>query len=122
LIQLNVMQLWALAAGGPIAMVLTVLIGILVNNALAVAKIGRIEGVLKAEMQRVEGSLTSELKRIEGVLTGRIEVKATAEYYSDPEKYSHAGVNAVMNLFKRYYNGELTENGLAGQLKRVWDK
>ena len=90
MIQLNVMQLWALAAGGPIAMVLTVLIGILVNNALAVAKIGRIEGVLKAEMQRVEGSLTSELKRIEDVLTGRIDglavrVKALEDAIHSPQ-------------------------------------
>jgi hypothetical protein len=32
--QLTLMQLWTLLAGGPIAMVLTVLMGILVNSAI----------------------------------------------------------------------------------------
>ncbi len=38
-LQLTLMQLWALLAGGPIAMVLTVLVGILVNNAITTAHI-----------------------------------------------------------------------------------
>jgi hypothetical protein len=55
-VQLTVVQLWALVAGGPIAMILTVLVGILVNNAVTGAKIDKIEGIVRAELQRVEGS------------------------------------------------------------------
>jgi hypothetical protein len=35
--------LWALLAGGPIAMVLTVIVGILVNNSVTKAHIDRVE-------------------------------------------------------------------------------
>jgi hypothetical protein len=78
--QLTLMQLWTLLAGGPIAMVLTVLVGILVNNAITKAhinrleiKIDKVEGVVTSEMKRVEGVLTSELKRVEGVLGAKID-------------------------------------------------
>lgn len=92
-----------MGTGGPTAMVLTELVGILVNNALAIAKIGKIEGVFKAEMtglcgemgglkadiQRVESTLTSELKRVEGVLGAKIDgltvrVKALADAHHAP--------------------------------------
>ncbi len=91
---LTIMQLWALWAGGPIAMILTVLVGILVNNAVTKANfaalrseigglksdIGRAEGSLRSNLQRVEGSLKSELagvrsvvQRVEGVLAAKID-------------------------------------------------
>jgi len=80
LIQLNVTQLWALVAGGPIAMVLTVLVGILINNAVGKSnmaglksEIQRVEGILTSELKRAEGELKSELKRIEGVLGAKID-------------------------------------------------
>jgi hypothetical protein len=91
LIQLNVTQLWALVAGGPIAMVLTVLVGILINNAVGksnmaglkseiqrvegilTSELKRAEGELKSEVKRIEGELKSELKRIEGVLGAKID-------------------------------------------------
>ena len=77
---LTLTQLWTLLAGGPIAMILTVLVGILVNNAITKAhinrleiKIDKVEGVLTSEMERVEGLLTSEMKRVEGVLTSEMK-------------------------------------------------
>jgi hypothetical protein len=51
------MQLWTLLAGGPIAMVLTVLVGILVNNAITKANIA----VLRSDIQRIEGVLGAKL-------------------------------------------------------------
>lgn len=68
-VQLTVVQLWALVAGGPIAMILTVLVGILVNNAVTGAKIDKIEGIVRAELQRVEGVLTAKLD----TLTARVK-------------------------------------------------
>jgi len=86
---LTLTQLWTLLAGGPIAMILTVLVGILVNNAITKAhinrleiKIDKVEGVLTSEMERVEGLLTSEMKRVEGLLTSemkRVEGVLTSE-------------------------------------------
>lgn len=91
MIQLNLTQLWALVAGGPIAMVLTVLVGILINNAVGksnmaglkseiqrvegilTSELKRAEGELKSEVKRIEGELKSELKRIEGVLGAKID-------------------------------------------------
>ena len=55
--QLTLMQLWTLLAGGPIAMVLTVLVGILVNNAITKANIA----VLRSDIQRIEGVLGAKL-------------------------------------------------------------
>ncbi len=40
---LTFVQLWALLASGPIAMILTVMVGILVNNALLKPEIRRVE-------------------------------------------------------------------------------
>ncbi len=66
--RLTLMQLWTLLAGGPIAMVLTVLVGILVNNAITKANIAalrsgllRIEGVLGAKID----ALTVRVKALE---------------------------------------------------------
>lgn len=79
-VQLTVVQLWALVAGGPIAMVLTVLVGILVNNAVTKANIegvrsdlGRVESTLRSELQRVENTLRSELQRVEGILRSELQ-------------------------------------------------
>ena len=86
-VQLTVVQLWALVAGGPIAMVLTVLVGILVNNAVTGAKIAGLERglggemkplgwemkALEARMDALESSFKSELQRAEGVLAARID-------------------------------------------------
>ncbi len=79
-VQLTVIQLWALVAGGPIAMVLTVLIGILVNNSATKANINslrsdiqRVEGELRSDTQRVEGVLRSDIQRIEGVLSAKLD-------------------------------------------------
>ena len=90
-VQLTVVQLWALVAGGPIAMVLTVLVGILVNNAVTGAKIAglerglagemealsaRMDGLeasLNARMDGLEASLKAALQRVEGVLSARID-------------------------------------------------
>ncbi len=55
--QLTLMQLWTLLAGGPIAMVLTVLVGILVNNAITKANIA----ALRSDIQRIEGVLGAKL-------------------------------------------------------------
>jgi hypothetical protein len=67
--QLTLIQLWTLLAGGPIAMVLTVLVGILVNNSITKAHINRLE----IKIDRLERVLISEMKRVEGVLVGKIE-------------------------------------------------
>ena len=70
---LTVTQLWALLTGGPIAMILTVLVGILVNNRLLKSEIGRVEGELRADVRRVEDGIRAELGRVEGVLTAKLE-------------------------------------------------
>ena len=81
------MQLWTLVSAGPLAMILTVLVGILINNAVTKAHIARVEGTLTSkidglgsEIKRVEGTLTSkidglgsEIKRVEGTLTSEIK-------------------------------------------------
>ncbi len=67
-VQLTVIQLGALVADGLIAMVLTVLLGILVNNSTGRAN----HDSLKSDMQRVEGTLRSELQRFESALTSKI--------------------------------------------------
>jgi transposase len=72
-------------------MVLTVLVGILINNAVGksnmaglkseiqrvegilTSELKRAEGELKSEVKRIEGELKSELKRIEGVLGAKID-------------------------------------------------
>jgi hypothetical protein len=78
--QLTVMQLWALVSAGPLAMILTVLVGILINNAVTKAHISRLEGTinskidgLSSEVKRVEGILTSEFKRVERVLSAKVD-------------------------------------------------
>jgi hypothetical protein len=105
-IQLTLVQLVAIVAGGPIAMILTVLVGILVNNSVNKANIEglrsdlqrvegslrselqcaegsfrselqRVEGSFRSELQRVESSLRSELQRVEGVLTAKLETLST---------------------------------------------
>jgi len=58
---LTIMQLWVLLAGGPIAMVLTVMVGILVNNAITKGNIA---------------ALRSDILRVEGVLGSKIDVLA----------------------------------------------
>ena len=55
--QLAVIQLWALVAGGPLAMVITAFVGILINNSVTGAKI---EGI-KSDLLRVEGVLSAKL-------------------------------------------------------------
>jgi len=61
-------------------MVLTVLVGILVNNAVTGAKIAGLERGLTGEMKalgaRIDGlesSFKSELQRVEGVLSAKID-------------------------------------------------
>ena len=71
-VQLTIVQIWALVAGGPIAMILTVLVGILVNNAVGNAKADKRDGVLRAEIQRVEGVLKADIDRVEGVLKSEL--------------------------------------------------
>ncbi len=83
-VQLTVVQLWALVAGGPIAMVLTVLIGILINNSSTKSEIARVEGTLKADM----GSLRSELQRVEGVLGTKLDVLAARVKALEDEVHS----------------------------------
>ncbi len=73
MIQLTLVQVIAMVAGGPAAMILTVLVGILVNNSVNKANI---EG-LKSDIRRVEDSLKSELQRVEGVLTAKIDGLST---------------------------------------------
>jgi hypothetical protein len=68
-VQLTIVQLWALVAGGPVAMILTVLVGILVNNAVTAAKFDKMEGVLKAEIKRLE----REVQRVEGILSVKLD-------------------------------------------------
>jgi len=72
-IQLTLVQLIAMIAGGPAAMILTVLVGILVNNSVNKTNI---EG-LTSDVQRIEGSLRSELQRVEGVLTAKLDALET---------------------------------------------
>ncbi len=92
-VQLTVVQLWALVAGGPIAMVLTLLVGILINNSTTKANLAglksdvdRVEGILKSDIaglksdiDRVEGTLKSDITglksdiaRVEGTLNSDI--------------------------------------------------
>jgi hypothetical protein len=71
-VQLTIVQLWALVAGGPIAMVLTVLVGILVNNAVGNAKADKRDGVLRAEIQRLEGIRKADSDRLEGVFKSEL--------------------------------------------------
>jgi hypothetical protein len=66
--QLTPMQLWTLISAGPIAMILTVLVSILVNN-----------GVMKSEIAGVEGVLRGELQHVEGVPTARIDALVVRE-------------------------------------------
>ncbi len=63
-------------AGGPVAMILTVLVGILVNNAIGKAHFTRLEGkidgverVLKSDIHRLEG----KIDRVEGVLKAEMQ-------------------------------------------------
>ncbi len=79
-VQLPLIQFWALMAGTPLAMMLTVLVGILVNNSTTSSKIEtlrsdlqRVEGSLRSDLQRVESSLRSEIQRVEGVLSAKLE-------------------------------------------------
>ncbi len=97
MIQLNVTQLWALVAGGPVAMVLTVLVGILINNAVGKANFAgvkaemaglgsQMDGLrsgLKAEMAGLRSEmaglrsemtgLKSDIQRVEGTLTSELK-------------------------------------------------
>ncbi len=95
MIQLTLVQVIATVAGGPAAMILTVLVGILVNNSVNKANIEglksdirrvedslradirRVEDSLRADIQRVEDGLKSELQRVEGVLTAKIDGLST---------------------------------------------
>lgn len=84
MIQLTLVQVIAMVAGGPAAMILTVLVGILVNNSVIKANIEglksdirRVEDGLRADIQRVEDGLKSELQRFEGVLTAKIDGLST---------------------------------------------
>jgi hypothetical protein len=86
-VQLTVVPLWALVAGGPIAMVLTVLVGILVNNSVNKSNIEalrsdlrRVEDTLRTEIRilqadnaRIESTLRSQIQRVEGVLSAKID-------------------------------------------------
>ena len=55
-----------------IAMVLTVMVGILVNNSVTKAHIDRVE----IKIDKVEGTLASDLRRVEGVLGTKIDALA----------------------------------------------
>jgi hypothetical protein len=63
--QLTVTQLWALISAGPLAMVLTVLVGILINNQLLKSEIRRVEEVVTTKL----GALAEKLD----ALTGRVK-------------------------------------------------
>jgi hypothetical protein len=64
--QLTVTQLWALISAGPLAMVLTVLVGILINNQLLKSEIRRVEEVVTTKL----GALGEKLD----ALTGRVKM------------------------------------------------
>ncbi len=53
-------------------MVLTVMVGILVNNSVTKAHIDRVE----IKIDKVEGTLASDLRRVEGVLGTKIDALA----------------------------------------------
>jgi uncharacterized protein involved in exopolysaccharide biosynthesis len=79
-IQLTLVQLIAMIAGGPAAMILTVLVGILVNNSVNKTNIEglksdlqRVEGSLRSDLLRVEDSFRSDLQRIEGSLRSDLQ-------------------------------------------------
>jgi len=79
-IQLTLVQVIAMVAGGPAAMILTVLVGILVNNSVNKANIEglksdirRVEDSLRADIQRVEDSLRADIRRVEGSLRADIQ-------------------------------------------------
>jgi hypothetical protein len=72
--QLTLMQLWTLLAGGPIAMVLTVLVGILVNNAITKANIA----ALRSDIQRIEGVLGTKIDAL------TVRVKALEDEIHSP--------------------------------------
>jgi hypothetical protein len=84
-----------MVAGGPAAMILTVLVGILVNNSVNKAgleglksdirrveeslrsDIRRVEDTLRSDIQHGDDGLKSELQRVEGVLTAKIDGLST---------------------------------------------
>jgi hypothetical protein len=72
--QLTVMQLWTLLAGGPIVMVLTVLVGILVNNAITKANIA----ALRSGLLRIEGFLSAKIDAL------TVRVKALEDEMHSP--------------------------------------
>jgi len=54
-VQLTAIQFWALVAGGPITLVLTVMAGILVNNAIPGAKVAVLERGLQGRWRVSKG-------------------------------------------------------------------
>ena len=64
------MQLLALLVGGPVAMILTVLVGILVNIALVKSEILRFEERMVTRLARFEAELKATSARGEG---GRVD-------------------------------------------------
>jgi uncharacterized protein involved in exopolysaccharide biosynthesis len=61
-------------------MILTVMVGILVNNA-------NIDS-LRSDLQRIEGALRSELQRVERVLSTKIDALATCVKVLEDEIHS----------------------------------
>ncbi|HMF77529.1 MAG TPA: hypothetical protein VK604_17865 [Bryobacteraceae bacterium] len=78
---LTVFPLWALIAAGPIAMILTVLLGILVNNAVGKARLdgfeksgtARFDG-FDARLDAFEKSFTARISSLEQIMMSRFDV------------------------------------------------